>query len=209
MRFRKRQVDPNKDILELLRTYHRRITALERELASLHRLRKETEIRVGVFVDVQNVFYGAKKEYNARLDFGKLLPFIVGNRRLVIAYAYVIENPDIDQKGFFQFLDHRSYTVKRKELIRHADGTLEGDWDMEIALDMIELAGQLDVIALVSGDGDFVPVLKRIKLKGPKIEVYGFTHNTAADLKEVADVFVPIPRELMLQKENTHVWGTS
>jgi uncharacterized LabA/DUF88 family protein len=158
------------------------------------------DTRVGVFVDVQNMFYAAKKQFEARLNYVKLLHHVVRKRRLITAIAYVIENPEIDQSGFFSLLSHHSFKIRRKPLIQRANGSQKGDWDMEIALDIISLVDKLDVVALVSGDGDFVSLVERVKIYGPRVEVHGFPENTALDLKEAADEFFPIKRDLLFKQ---------
>lgn len=156
--------------------------------------------RVGVFVDVQNVFYAAR-QFNARVDFEKLLHATVGNRRLIRAVAYVVQSPEVDQTGFLNMLQQKSYEVKRKDLRLRSDGSAKGDWDMGIAIDIISLADRLDVVVLVSGDGDFVALVNLVKTMGPRMEVFSFPHNTARDLMQVADSYYPIEEGLLMRME--------
>jgi len=158
--------------------------------------------RVGVFVDVQNVFYAAR-QFNARVDFEKLLEATVGKRRLIKAVAYVIQSPEVDQTSFVSMLQQKSYEVKRKDLRLRSDGSAKGDWDMGMAIDMIGLADKLDVVVIVSGDGDFVSLVHLIKTMGPKVEVFSFIHNTARDLIQAADSYYPIEEGLLLMMTNT------
>lgn len=154
--------------------------------------------RVGIFVDAQNMFYAAKNQYNARLDYAKLLDAAVQNRRLIKAVVYLVQTPDVDQSAFVAMLQHKNYEVKTKDLRLRIDGSAKGDWDMGMAIDMISLANQLDIVVLVSGDGDFVSLVNLIKSKGPKVEVFGFPYNTSVDLKEAADEFFPINEDMLL-----------
>ena len=156
--------------------------------------------RVGIFVDVQNMFYAAR-QYGARLDFEKLMQAAVGDRRLIHAIAYVIQTPEVDQTGFVAMLQQRSYQVKRKDLRLRSDGSAKGDWDMGMAIDMIGMADKLDVVVLVSGDGDFVSLITLLKEMGPRVEVFSFPHNTARDLMEVADRHYPIDDSLLIKME--------
>jgi uncharacterized LabA/DUF88 family protein/chromosome segregation ATPase len=160
--------------------------------------------RVGVFVDVQNIFYAAK-QFNARLDFEKLLRTSTDNRRLIRAIAYVVQSPEVDQSGFITMLQQKSYEVKRKNLRLRSDGSAKGDWDMGMAIDIIDLAKKLDVVVLVSGDGDFVSLVNLIKTIGPKVEVYSFFHNTARDLIQAADEHFPIDDSLLLRLNGDYV----
>lgn len=154
--------------------------------------------RVGVFVDVQNMFYAARGQ-NARLDFEVLLQNATRGRRLIRAIAYVVEAKEIDQSGFIALLQQKRYEVKRKDLKVRSDGSFKGDWDMEIALDALEMADALDVVVLVTGDGDFTGLVQKLKIRGPRVEVYSFPQNTAKELREAADKFVPIDKRMLIK----------
>jgi uncharacterized LabA/DUF88 family protein len=159
----------------------------------------EGNIRVGVFIDVQNMFYAAKKLDGARLDYESILDLIIGKRRQIMALTYVVESPEIDQSGFISLLKKKGYQVRRKELKSFTDGTAKGDWDMGIAIDIIEASRELDVVALVSGDGDFVSLVHLVKRLGPIVELYAFGHNLSSELRETADKFVEIGNEMLLK----------
>ena len=156
------------------------------------------QARVGVFVDVQNMFYAAKDRYARRLDYIKLLDLIVGPRNLVIAYAYVVQIPEINQAGFLSLLEHNGYTIKSKDLRMRGDGSAKGDWDVGIAIDIVSMLEALDVVILASGDGDFCALAEMIKQHGRRIEVVAFEHNTSMDLQRVADQFFPIGDEMLI-----------
>ena len=159
--------------------------------------------RVGIFIDVQNMWYAARQHYgiSARLDFDKLMQAAVGDRRLISAYAYVIQTPEVDQSGFVTMLEQFSYQVKRKDLRRRSDGSAKGDWDMEMAIDMIRMADKVDVVILASGDGDFVSLIQLLKELGPRVEVFSFPHNTARDLMEASDRYHPIDDSLLISTD--------
>ncbi len=156
--------------------------------------------RVAIFIDVQNMWYAARHHYgiSARLDFEKLLQAALGDRRLICANAYVIQTPEVDQSHFVSMLEQFSYQVKRKDLRRRSDGSAKGDWDMEMAIDMIRMAEKVDVIILASGDGDFVSLIQLLKELGPRVEVFSFPHNTARDLMEAADRYSSIGESLLI-----------
>ncbi|MBT4139387.1 MAG: NYN domain-containing protein [Candidatus Latescibacteria bacterium] len=158
----------------------------------------EPQKRVGIFVDVQNIFY-ASKQFNARLDFDKLLKVSVGSRRLIRAMAYVVQSPEVDQSGFISMLQQKSYEVRRKDLRQRSDGSAKGDWDMGMAIDIMRFVNTLDVVVLVSGDGDFVSLVNLVKTIGPRVEVVSFLHNSARDLIHSADKHIPIEHELLLK----------
>ncbi len=169
----------------------------------------EENIRVGVFIDVQNMFYAAKKLDGARLDYESILDLIIGKRRQIMAVAYVVESPEIDQSGFISLLKKKGYQVRRKELKSFTDGSAKGDWDMGIAIDIIESARELDVVALVSGDGDFVSLVHLVKRLGPVVELYAFSHNLSSELRETVDKFNEIGSEMLLKEYGNYSSGES
>jgi uncharacterized LabA/DUF88 family protein len=190
-----------------LREQNKRIEALLAQLASFSgksgstkkkvTRRKPASERVGVFVDVQNMYYGARR-LKGKLDFDALMEAAVRDRRLIQATAYVVESKEIDQSGFIAILQQRAIEVRRKTLRVRADGSMKGDWDMELALDILDAAPGLDIVVLVSGDGDFTSLVQRVKQMGPRVEVIGFPRNTAKSLLEAADHFQPLNRKFMI-----------
>jgi len=162
------------------------------------RRRKGDADRLGIFVDVQNVYYAAR-QLKGKLDFDALLQTVVRGRRLIQAKAYVVESQEIDQSGFIAMLEQRAIEVRRKTLKIRSDGSMKGDWDMEMALDILDAAPTLDVVVLVSGDGDFTSLVNRVKAMGPRVEVAAFPRNTAKSLLEAADEFQPLDRKFMIR----------
>jgi len=163
-----------------------------------HSRKKGEPERVGVFIDVQNMYYAAR-QLKGKLDFDALLQACVLDRRLIQASAYVVESKEIDQSGFIAMLQQRAIEVRRKTLKVRSDGSMKGDWDMEMALDILDMAPKLDVVVLVSGDGDFTSLVRRVKSMGPKVEVVAFPRNTAKSLLEAADRFHPLDRKAMIR----------
>lgn len=124
------------------------------------------EQRIGVFVDIQNLYYSARNLYKSKVNFAEILKTAIRGRQLVRAIAYVI-NADIqEQKNFFEALDKIGFEVKSKDLQTFAGGNKKGDWDVGIAMDAIRLSSKLDVIVLVSGDGDFKDLIEHLKSLG-------------------------------------------
>ncbi|MBB17285.1 hypothetical protein CMK22_18640 [Candidatus Poribacteria bacterium] len=154
--------------------------------------------RVGIFVDVQNMFYAAKDRYAGRLDYIKLLDLMVGPRQLTVAYAYIVQIPEIDQSSFVSLLEHNGYTIRTKDLRLRGDGSAKGDWDVGIAVDIAMMLDSLDVVALASGDGDFCELAELVKRRNKRIEVAAFSHNTSMDLIRSADEFLPISNEMII-----------
>jgi uncharacterized LabA/DUF88 family protein len=163
--------------------------------------------RVAVLVDVQNMFYSAKHQYRAKLNFAKLLDGAVQGRQLIRAIAYIVQTPDIDQTNFINMLQQTGYEVKSKRLRLRPDGTAKGDWDMGMAIDAISLADRLDSLVLVSGDGDFVDLVNMLKGRGVRVEVLSFPYSTAEELRQAATFFTPIGPDMLLA--GSHFQGSA
>ena len=149
--------------------------------------------RVGVFVDVQNMYYSARHIYNSKVNFKALLNEAVEGRTLVRAIAYVIRTEDLSREEFFKVLGNLGYEVRAKDIQVFVDGSKKGDWDIGIAMDMIEMAPRLDTLVLVSGDGDFVPLVEHLqRALGCRVEVIAFGKSAAGKLREAADKFTDI-----------------
>ncbi len=178
--------------------------------------------RVGVFVDVQNLYYSARFVYNSHVNFKAILMDAVKDRTLIRALAYVIRTEDINKEKFFEALTHIGFEVRAKDLQIFYGGAKKGDWDIGIAMDCIELAPRLDTIVLVSGDGDFVPLIEHLKRAlGCRVEVVAFGKSASAKSIEAADDFLdldkntkkylikPVRKEARINKEvETHHLGT-
>jgi len=146
--------------------------------------------RVGVYVDVQNMYYSAKNLYDNKVDFKKLLDSAVMNRKLVRASAYVIQADTPDESNFFEALRQIGYEVKIKELKEFYGGQKKGDWDLGMSVDMIQQAKKLDTVVLVTGDGDFAVLVEHLKSMGCRVEVMSFGRSSAKEIREAADNFI-------------------
>ncbi|MAH33514.1 hypothetical protein CL615_03920 [archaeon] len=159
-------------------------------------MRINKEQRVGVFVDVQNMYYSAKNLYKAKVNFSNVLRNAVAGRKLVRAIAYVIKADIKEEKNFHDALEKIGYEVKSKDLQIFPGGAKKGDWDIGIAMDTIELAARLDTIVIVSGDGDYVDLLQHLKrAMGCRTEVLAFGPSSSAKLREEADEFVDMDKD--------------
>lgn len=146
--------------------------------------------RVGVFIDTQNLYHSAKHLYKARVNFGAILDEAVGGRVLVRAIAYVISTESGEEKNFFEALTKMGIETKVKDLQIFSDGAKKADWDVGLAIDAVKLAPKLDTIVLVTGDGDFIPLIQYLDLnKGCQVEVISFGKSSSAKLKEVTHAF--------------------
>ena len=150
---------------------------------------KHPEQRVGVFIDTQNLYHSAKHLYKARVNFGNILEEAVGGRTLVRAIAYVIATESGDEKNFFEALTKMGIETKVKDLQIFADGAKKADWDVGIAIDAVKLAPKLDTVVLVTGDGDFVPLIQYLDQHGIQVEVISFGKSSSGKLKEATQAF--------------------
>ncbi|HEX8465834.1 MAG TPA: NYN domain-containing protein [Abditibacterium sp.] len=165
------------------------------------------EQRVGIFIDVQNMFYAAKHLYGSKLNFTRLLDYVSRGRPLTRAISYVIKTPEIDQSNFITMLRSNGYEIRVKELKQRPDGSAKGDWDMGLALDALAMSDRLDVIAIVSGDGDFVDLVNLLKARGVRVEVYSFPYSTAEDLRHAATEFYQMGPEVVMPIAKNGVRG--
>jgi uncharacterized LabA/DUF88 family protein len=161
------------------------------------------EQRVGVFVDVQNLYYSARNVYKSKVDFRAILKEAIKGKNLIRAIAYVIRADVKDEKNFFDALKNIGYEVKEKDLQVFYGGAKKGDWDIGIAMDLIELAPKLDTVILVSGDGDFVPLVRHLKhALGCYVEVMAFGKSSSQKLIEAADNYFDLdsdPQKFLMQ----------
>lgn len=148
------------------------------------------EQRVGVLVDIQNLYYSAKALYGKKVNFQKVLEEAVGQRKLIRAIAYGIKTIEQQEGKFFEALEKQGFEVKTKDLQIFAGGAKKGDWDVGIAVDAIKLSKSLDAIVLVSGDGDYIPLVQYIQnTTGCRVEGMAFSESTSGKLVEALDEF--------------------
>lgn len=162
---------------------------------------KHKEQRVGVFIDTQNVYHSARNLYKARVNFGAVLKDAVAGRKLVRAVAYVISTEAGDEKNFFEALEKLGIETKTKDLQIFAGGSKKADWDVGLAVDAIKMAPRLDSVVIISGDGDFIPLVEYLQTMGVQVEVVSFGKSTSGKLREVVDDFVDLsenPRKYLL-----------
>lgn len=147
---------------------------------------------MGVFVDVQNLYYSARNIYKARIKFNEVLNAAVADRKLIRAIAYVVEANMPEEESFFEALEKAGFEVKRKELQTFAGGHQKGDWDVGIAMDIVKLMNKLDVVVLCSGDGDYAPLLEYLQMSGQFTETVAFGKSCSGKIKELTDFFIDL-----------------
>jgi uncharacterized LabA/DUF88 family protein len=174
------------------------LSAIESRLSTMGSFSGDRQ-RVGVFVDVPNVVYAAER-LRAKVDYAKMLNFIVRGRDLVRASAYSPVSDDLmepiaAQKFVQPFMGH-GYAMITKPLKRYADGTIKANFDVELAIDILTICERLDVVVLVSGDGDFRRLVELVCSKGIRVEVVAFGDSTAAELRTAADQYIDLKDHL-------------
>lgn len=176
---------------------------------------KNKEQRVGIFIDIQNLYHSAKNLYSARVNYKELLKTLIAGRKLIRAIAYVVK-ADIEgaheanaaattgneqrlgsaltpEASFFDALRRVGIELRMKDIQIFASGAKKADWDVGMAVDAIRMAEFLDAVILVTGDGDFVPLVEYLKWgKGRTVEVAAFSRSANARIKEVADEFIAL-----------------
>ncbi len=164
--------------------------------------------RVGIFIDAQNLYHSARNLYHGRVNYVELVKQLVGERQLIRAMAYVVKSEERQvqavgptEGSFFDALENAGVELRMKDLQIYADGTKKADWDVGLAVDAIRMSEFLDVVILVTGDGDFIPLVDYLKWgKGRLVEIAAFGRSANAKLQESGDTFIALetmPRVLM------------
>jgi len=177
--------------------------------------------RVGIFVDVQNLYHSAKNLHHGRVNYNELIKYLIGDRQLIRSVAYVVKSEGIVDRGrygadsaetsqrsprmsaesagisgeasFFEALEKAGLELRTKDLQVYAGGMKKADWDVGMAVDAIRMSSFLDVVILVTGDGDFLPLVDYLKWGvGRLVEVAAFKRSASSKLQEAADKFTNI-----------------
>lgn len=156
---------------------------------------KHPDQRVGVFIDVQNMYYSAKNLYSAKVNFGNIVREGVAGRKLVRAIAYVVRTEGKEEQPFFDALYNLGIETKERPLQIFYGGEKKADWDVGITVDAIRLSPSLDTVILVSGDGDYLPLIEYLRNQGKQVEVMAFGETTSGKLKEQVDDFIDMGQE--------------
>jgi len=156
---------------------------------------KHKSQRVGIFIDTQNIYHSAKNLYGAKVNFGQVVKDALDGRVLIRATAYVITTESGDEKSFFEALTKVGITTKTKNLQIFAGGSKKADWDVAMAIDAISLSPKLDAVILVTGDGDFIPLVEYLKItQGCQVELVSFGKSTSSKLIETVDDFIDLDK---------------
>lgn len=144
--------------------------------------------RVAIFIDNSNIFKGFQK-YNIQADYEKLKNLITRNRKLIDIFLYegVVYPISPEKKNWYNELKSRSgYRIKASFDKIVKSGAIEKKVDIKIAIDVVSLAyeDKYDTVVLVTGDGDFLPVVKKVKQLNKNVELWAFRYSLANVLKD-------------------------
>ena len=155
---------------------------------------KNKDQRVGIFIDVQNLYHSAKNLYASRVNFGELVKSLLDGRQLIRSLAYVVKTEATEgESAFFEALERAGIELRSKDIQIYPGGAKKADWDVGLAVDAIRMSAFLDVVILVTGDGDFVPLVEYLKWgTGRLVEVAAFSRTTSSKIREAADEFIAI-----------------
>ncbi len=142
---------------------------------------------VAAFIDVQNMYYSAKRLFGSPLAYGKMLRYSLSNRRLTRAIGYVVDREDIDQEAFLDSLRRCGIEIRKRNAVERANGAKKAEWEVGMAADMVRMAGKVDVILIVSGNGVFADVVPILRSKGSKVECCSFSESLADLLRWSVD----------------------
>ena len=152
--------------------------------------------RTAILIDGQNIYLSAKAR-GAKPDYSVVIDSMV-SREITRAIIYNVSPEGIDQSKFVQFMENLGFEVKSKTPRRLPDGSIKADWDMQIAIDAFSLADKVDVMVILTGDSDFVPLVYALQSKGVKVEIVSFIENTRPELISAADKYFEVTDEMLI-----------
>lgn len=151
--------------------------------------------RVGIFIDTQNIYHSAKNLHHARANFGAIVKDALDGRVLTRALAYVVTTESGEENAFFGALEKAGIEIRSKPLQIFLGGAKKADWDVGLAIDAVSLSPKLDSVILITGDGDFVPLVEYLqKTHGCQVEIVTFGKSCSARLIEVANDFFDLDK---------------
>ncbi len=153
---------------------------------------KHPEQRVGVFIDVQNLYYSAKNLYHSKVNFGNVVQAAFAGRKLIRAIAYVVRTETGEERPFFEALKNLGIETKERDIQIFLGGAKKADWDVGIVVDAIRISPTLDAVVIVSGDGDFIPLVQYLRNQGRQVEVVAFRETASSALVEEVDCFIDL-----------------
>jgi uncharacterized LabA/DUF88 family protein len=170
--------------------------------------------RVAIFIDVQNLYHSAKNLFHSRVNFEAVIRRAIASRQIVRIFAYVVRSETKEtndhervipsgETAFFEALENMGVDLRIKDLQVYSSGMKKADWDVGMAVDAIRLSQSVDTIVLVTGDGDFLPLVEYLQGHGKQVEVFAFAKSASGKLKEKADDFIDLgdqPKIFLLKR---------
>lgn len=153
---------------------------------------KHPNQRVGVFIDTQNMYYSARHLFGRKVNFKGIVEDAVAGRQLVRALAYVIRTKTAEERPFFEALQKSGIETREKDLVEYASGHKKADWDVGLTIDVVQMLDILDVVVIVSGDGDFIPLIEHVQSRGRIAEVMAFGETTNSMAIEFCDGYTDL-----------------
>ncbi len=153
---------------------------------------KHKDQRVGVFIDTQNMYYSARNIFHRKVNFKNIVLDAVADRKLIRAIAYVVATEDGQEKPFFDALEKAGIEAKAKDLQEFSSGAKKADWDVGLAIDVVQTLDVLDVVIIVSGDGDFQPLVNYVQARGRLVEIMAFGQTTSSALRSMVKEFTDL-----------------
>lgn len=153
---------------------------------------KHPDQRVGVFIDTQNMYYSARNLFKRKVNFKNIVADAVAERKLIRAISYVVSTESGENEPFFEALQKAGIETRRKPLMEYASGQKKADWDVGLAIDVVQMLDTLDVVVLVSGDGDFQPLVEYIQSRGRMVELMGFGQTTSTKMTEMVHAYTDL-----------------
>lgn len=158
--------------------------------------------RIGLFIDGSNL-YAAARALGFDIDYKKLLDLFASNGRLIRAFYYtaLIEDQEYSPiRPLVDWLDYNGYTMVTKPTKEFTDAMgrrkIKGNMDIELAIDVMEMAQHLDHVVLFSGDGDFRRLVEAVQRKGVRVTVVSTVRSqppmVADELRRQADTFLEL-----------------
>ena len=158
--------------------------------------------RIAIFIDGANL-YATAKSLNQDIDYRRLLRLFQNQGRLIRAYYYtaLAEDQEFSSlRPLIDWLDYNSYTIVTKPIKEFTDASgqkkIKGNMEIELAVDAMKLADQLDHIILFSGDGDFKPLVDALQRKGKRVSVVSTLLTDppmiSDELRRQADQFIDL-----------------
>ena len=160
--------------------------------------------RVAIFIDGANLFH-AGLQLGLEIDYAKLLYCLTEKAKLLRAFFYTgVDRTNEKQQGFLLWMRRNGYRVVSKDLVQFPDGSKKANLDVEIAVDMINLAPYYDTAVLVSGDGDLAYAVNALSYQGVRVEVVSIRSMTSDSLIDVTDYFVDIETIKQYIQKDSH-----